>query len=265
MMKKNKKTVTSIFLDSAWDWSPGTLFPGYRIGHVAELMIATSGKNDADDFHDECYIAPPSAGNLPATTTILRRSRAEMAIGKQFDRRIQGHSRERVWYWRRIAHLPLPRPTTPISSKCNLAPNFPTRIRSDPGQKKEKKGKKKFSLARFQLSRHTTHKRTKKKKVNLHGDVPPTFYLLPFSLTFYFFFLHMHACMPAEQKKAQDRKKKKEISNRNCKAGNLDTACRLPLQQELINTCLPPVPVHCLPYFHSSLFENFFSFLGVFV
>lgn len=93
-MKKNKKTVTSTFLDSAWDWSPGTLFPGYRIGHVAELMIATSGKNDADDFHDECYIAPPSAGNLPATTTILRRSRAEMAIGKQFDSRIQGHSTE---------------------------------------------------------------------------------------------------------------------------------------------------------------------------
>lgn len=93
-MKKNKKTVTSTFLDSAWDWSPGTLFPGYRIGHVAELMIATSGKNDADDFHYECYIAPPSAGNLPATTTILRRSRAEMAIGKQFGSRIQGHSRE---------------------------------------------------------------------------------------------------------------------------------------------------------------------------
>lgn len=63
--------------------------------------------------------------------------------------------------------------------------------------------------------------------------------------------------MPTEQKKAQDRKKEKK-SNRNCKAGNLDTARRLPLQ-ELINTCLPPVPVHCLPYFHSSLFENFFS------
>lgn len=93
-MKKNKKAVTSTFLDSAWDWSPGTLFPGYRIGHVAELMIATSGKNDADDFHDECYIAPPSAGNLPATTTILRRSRAEMAIGKQLGSRIQGHSTE---------------------------------------------------------------------------------------------------------------------------------------------------------------------------
>lgn len=44
--------------------------------------------------------------------------------------------------------------------------------------------------------------------------------------------------MPTEQKKAQDRKKKKEISNRNCKAGNLDTARRLPLQ-ELINTYLP--------------------------
>lgn len=73
-------------------------------------------------------------------------------------------------------------------------------------KKKKKKGKEKFSLARFQLSRHTTHKRTKKKKVKLHGDVPPTFnfYLLPFSLTFYFFF-SSHACMPAEQKKAQDR------------------------------------------------------------
>lgn len=163
-MKKNKKTVTSTFLDSAWDWSPGTLFPGYRIGHVAELMIATSGKNDADDFHDECYITPPSAGNLPATTTILRRSRAEMAIGKQFDSRIQGHSRERVWYWRRIAHLPLPPPTTtPISSKCNLAPNFPTRIRSDPGQKENEK-KRKISFARFQLSRHTTHDTQKNKE-----------------------------------------------------------------------------------------------------
>lgn len=43
--------------------------------------------------------------------------------------------------------------------------------------------------------------------------------------------------MPTEQKKAQDRKKKKEISNRNCKAGNLDTARRLPLQ-ELINRYL---------------------------
>lgn len=89
-------------------------------------------------------------------------------------------------------------------------------------------------------------------------------YLLPFSLTFYFFFLHMHACMPAEQKKAQDRKKKKEISNRNCKAGNLDTARRLPLQ-ELINRYLPTsctCTLLTLPYFHSSLFENFFSFWG---
>lgn len=216
-------------LDSAWDWSPGTLFPGYRIGHVAELMIATSGKNDADDFHDECYIAPPSAGNLPATTTILRRSRAEMAIGKQLGSRIQGHSRERVWYWRRIAHLHLPPPTTPISMlQTSQLASAQTR-----GEKERK-----ISFARFQLSRHTTHKRTKKKKVKLHGDVPFTSYLLPFSLNFYFFFLHMHACMPAEQKKAQDRKKKKEISNRNCKAGNLDTARRLPLQ-ELINRYLP--------------------------
>lgn len=69
--------------------------------------------------------------------------------------------------------------------------------------------------------------------------------------------------MPTEQKKAQDRKKEKK-SNRNCKAGNLDMACRLPLQ-ELINTCLPPVSVHCLlPYFHSSLYEFFFSFFGGF-
>lgn len=252
-MKKNKKAVTSTFLDSAWDWSPGTLFPGYRIGHVAELMIATSGKNDADDFHDECYIAPPSAGNLPATTTILRRSRAEMAIGKQFDSRIQGHSRERVWYWRRIAHLHLPPPTTPISSKCNLAPNFPTRIRSDPGQKKrEKKGKKKFSLARFQLSRHTTHKRTKEKKKQNSMEM----YLLPFTFFSYFFtfffFTCMHACQ-LSRRKHKTEKKKKEISNRNCKAGNLDTACRLPLQ-ELINTCLPPVSVH---YF---TLLSFFSF-----
>lgn len=204
-MKKNKKTVTSTFLDSAWDWSPGTLFPGYRIGHVAELMIATSGKNDADDFHDECYIAPPSAGNLPATTTILHRSRAEMAIGKQFDSRIQGHSRERVWYWRRIAHLHLPPPTTPISSKCNLAPYFPTRIRSDPGRKK--KGKSHSLASNCHDTRHTKEQR--KKKVKLHGDVPPTSYLLPFSLTFYFFFLHMHACQLSRRKHKTEKKRKK--------------------------------------------------------
>lgn len=120
---------------------------------------------------------------------------------------------------------------------------------------------RKISLARFQLSRHTTHKRTKKKKAKLHGDVPPTFYL--FLLLFTFF--SSHACMPTEQKKAQDRKKKKEISNRNCKAGNLDTARRLPLQ-ELINTCLPPVSVHCLPLLSFFSFRIFLFFLlGVFV
>lgn len=66
--------------------------------------------------------------------------------------------------------------------------------------------------------------------------------------------------MPAEQKKAQDRKKKKEISNRNCKAGNLDTARRLPLQ-ELINTYLPTsctCTLLTLLSFFSSLFEFFF-------
>lgn len=77
----------------------------------------------------------------------------------------------------------------------------------------------------------------------------------------------MHACMPAEQKKAQDRKKKKEISNRNCKAGNLDTARRLPLQ-ELINRhiTLPPnlyIAFALLSFFSSV--EIFFSVFGVFV
>lgn len=178
-------------LDSAWDWSPGTLFPGYRIGHVAELMIATSGKNDADDFHDECYIAPPSAGNLPATTTILRRSRAEMAIEKQFDSRIQGHSRERVWYWRRIAHLHLPPPTTPISSKCNLAPNFPTRIRSDPGRKRKENLIRSLPIVTTHDTRHTKEQR--KKKSN-----SMEMYLLPFTFFSYFLlFFSSHACMHA--------------------------------------------------------------------
>lgn len=57
---------------------------------------------------------------------------------------------------------------------------------------------RKISLARFQLSRHTTHKRTKKKKGKLHGDVPPRRYLLPF--TFFSYFLlsfSSHACMHA--------------------------------------------------------------------
>lgn len=94
---------------------------------------------------------------------------------------------------------------------------------------------RKISLARFQLSRHTTHKRTKKKKSKTPWRC--TSYLLPFSLTFYFFFLHMHACQ-LSRRKHKTEKKKKEISNRNCKAGNLDTARRLPLQ-ELINRYLP--------------------------
>lgn len=62
--------------------------------------------------------------------------------------------------------------------------------------------------------------------------------------------------MPAEQKKAQDRKKKKEISNRNCKAGNLDTARRLPLQ-ELINRYLP---TSCTVYIAYLTLLSFFSF-----
>lgn len=214
-MKKNKKTVTPTFLDSAWDWSPGTLFPGYRIGHVAELMIATSGKNDADDFHDECYIAPPSAGNLPATTTILRRSRAEMAIGKQLGSRIQGHSRERVWYWRRIAHLHLPPPTTPISSKCNLAPNFPTRIRSDPGRKRKENLTRSLPIV-------TTHDTQKNKEKKSKTPWRCTSYLLPFSLTFYFFFLHMHACQLSRRKhktEKKERNKQPELQSRKLRHG----------------------------------------------
>lgn len=255
-MKKNTKTVTSTFLDSAWDWSPGTLFPGYRIGHVAELMIATSGKNDADDFHDECYIAPPSAGNLPATTTILRRSRAEMAIGNQLGVEYRGIVQNKYGIGG-VLHISLsldqqlPSHQNAILLQTSQLASAQTR-----GEKERK-----ISLARFQLSRHTTHKRTKKKKVKLHGDVPFTSYLLPFSLNFYFFFLHMHACMPTEQKKAQDRKKKKEISNRNCKAGNLDTACRLPLQ-ELINTCLLAYLLYLyIAYLTFILFFSNFSFL----
>lgn len=115
---------------------------------------------------------------------------------------------------------------------------------------------RKISLARFQLSRHTTHKRTKKKKSKTPWRC--TSYL--FLLLFTFFFLHMHACMPAEQKKAQDRTKKKEISNRNCKAGNLDTACRLPLQ-ELINRYLPTSCTVYIAYLTFILLFLNFSFL----
>lgn len=66
---------------------------------------------------------------------------------------------------------------------------------------------RKISFARLQLSRHTTHKRTKKKKAKLHGDVPPTFYL--FLLLFTFFFLHMHACQLSRRKHKTEKKRKK--------------------------------------------------------
>jgi len=204
-MKKNTKTVTSTFLDSAWDWSPGTLFPGYRIGHVAELMIATSGKNDADDFHDECYIAPPSAGNLPATTTILRRSRAEMAIGNQLGVEYRGIVQNKYGIGG-VLHISLsldqqlPSHQNAILLQTSQLASAQTR-----GEKERK-----ISLARFQLSRHTTHKRTKKK------SKPPwrcTSYLLLFtffSYFFTFFFLHMHACMPTSRRKHKTEKKRKK-------------------------------------------------------
>lgn len=248
-MKKNKKTVTSIFLDSAWDWSPGTLFPGYRIGHVAELMIATSGKNDADDFHDECYIAPPSAGNLPATTTVpyfagvVPRWLLENNSVVEYRGIVQNeYGIGGVLHISLSLDQQLPSHQNAILLQTSQLASAQTR-----GEKERK-----ISLARFQLSRHTTQKRTKKKKSKTPWRC--TSYLFPFTFFSYFLlFFSSHACMPTEQKKAQDRKKKKEISNRNCKAGNLDTARRLPLQ-ELINTCLPPVPVHCLPYFTFILF-----------
>lgn len=111
----------------------------------------------------------------------------------------------------------------------------------------------------------TTHDKQKNKGKKSNPPWRCTSYLLPFTFFSYFLlFFSSHACMPTEQKKVQDRKKKKEISNRNCKAGNLDTARRLPLQ-ELINTYLPTsctCTLLTLPYFNSSLFENFFSFLG---
>lgn len=146
---------------------------------------------------------------------------------------------------------------TPIPSKCNLAPNFPTRIRSDPGRKRKENLTRSLPI----VTTHDTRENKEKK------SKPPwrcTSYLLPFTFFSYFllFFLHMHACMPTEQKKAQDRKKEKK-SNRNCKAGNLDTACRLPLQ-ELINTCLPPVPVLYIAYLTFILFFSFRIFLFCF-
>lgn len=144
-------------LDSAWDWSPGTLFPGYRIGHVAELMIATSGKNDADDFHDECYIAPPSAGNLPATTTILRRSRAEMAIGKQLGSRIQGHR----YGIGGVLHISLSLHQQQLPSHQNAILLQTSQLAS--AQTRGEK-ERKISFARFQLSRHTTHDTQKNKE-----------------------------------------------------------------------------------------------------
>lgn len=159
------------------------------------------------------------------------------------------------------AYCTSPSPSTNNShlikmQSCSKLPNsHPLR----PGAKK--KGKSHSLASNCHDTRHKKEQR--KKKVKLHGDVPPTSYLSPFSLTFCFFFLHMHACMPTEQKKAQDRKKKKEISNRNCKAGNLDTARRLPLQ-ELINRYLPTsciCTLLTLLSFFSFLVFSFFSFL----
>lgn len=126
-------------------------------------------------------------------------------------------------------------------------------------KKKEKRKEKRNShslASNCHDTRHTKEQRKRKSKTPWRC----TSYLLPFSLTFYFFFLHMHACMPAEQKKAQDRTKKKEISNRNCKAGNLDTACRLPLQ-ELINRYLPTSCTVYIAYLTFILLFLNFSFL----
>lgn len=75
------------------------------------------------------------------------------------------------------------------------------------GKKKKKKKKEHLTRSLPIVTTHDTQKNKEKK------SKPPwrcTSYLLPFSLTFYFFFLHMHACMPTEQKKAQDRKKRKK-------------------------------------------------------
>lgn len=76
---------------------------------------------------------------------------------------------------------------------------------------------RKMSLARFQLSRHTTHKRTKKKKSKTPWRC--TSYLLPFSLTFYFFFFTcMHACQ-LSRRKHKTEKKQPELQSRKLRHG----------------------------------------------